>query len=161
MPEIKDYDADFVELKWDPPVRDGGAPITGYIVEKKDKYSPDWVPVKEVEGNIPKAKVTGLNEGDKYEFRVRAVNKAGPGEPSQSTSPHLSKPKNCKSQNLKFLNLSVSSFFVKVILKQCFVIFLLEIILKILRNIWYKYILKAWELNVTQNISLFLVNEFK
>lgn len=96
IPEIKDYDTDFVELKWDPPVRDGGAPISGYIVEKKDKYSPEWLPIKEVEGNIPKAKVTGLNEGDKYEFRVRAVNKAGPGEASQSTSPHLAKPKNRK-----------------------------------------------------------------
>ncbi|GBN20312.1 Twitchin, partial [Araneus ventricosus] len=96
LPEITDYDTDFVNLKWEPPKRDGGAPITGYVVEKKDKYSTDWTPVKEVEGNIPQAKVTGLNEGDKYEFRVRAVNKAGPGEPSQSTSPHLAKPKNLK-----------------------------------------------------------------
>ncbi|PRD26308.1 UNVERIFIED_CONTAM: unc-22 [Trichonephila clavipes] len=99
LPEITDYDSDFVQLKWDPPVRDGGAPITGYVVEKKDKYSTDWTPVKEIEGNIPQAKITGLNEGDKYEFRVRAVNKAGPGEPSQSTSPHLAKPKNCESHD--------------------------------------------------------------
>lgn len=96
-----------MDLAWDPPARDGGAPITGYIIEKKDKYSTDWVPVKEVEGNLPKAKVTGLNEGDKYEFRVRAVNKAGPGEPSQATSPHLAKPKNRKL--VVFLNVFLHS----------------------------------------------------
>lgn len=29
LPEIVDYDENMVELKWDPPIRDGGAPITG------------------------------------------------------------------------------------------------------------------------------------
>lgn len=37
-PVIKDFDADFVELGWDKPKADGGSPITGYIIEKKDKY---------------------------------------------------------------------------------------------------------------------------
>ncbi|CAG2161698.1 unnamed protein product [Oppiella nova] len=93
LPTIEDYDKDFVELKWEAPIRDGGAPITGYIIEKKDKYSHDFVPAAEIQGNICKGKVTGLNEGDKYEFRVRAVNKAGPGAPSDSTAPHLAKPR--------------------------------------------------------------------
>lgn len=37
-PVIKDFDKDFVELGWDKPKTDGGSPITGYIIEKKDKY---------------------------------------------------------------------------------------------------------------------------
>ncbi|CAG2106083.1 unnamed protein product, partial [Medioppia subpectinata] len=93
LPVIDDYDKDFVELKWEAPIRDGGAPITGYIIEKKDKYSHDFVPAAEIQGNVCKGKVMGLNEGDKYEFRVRAVNKAGPGAPSDATAPHLSKPR--------------------------------------------------------------------
>lgn len=32
LPEIVDYDENMVELKWDPPIRDGGAPITGEMV---------------------------------------------------------------------------------------------------------------------------------
>jgi len=29
LPEVIDYDENMVELKWDAPFRDGGAPITG------------------------------------------------------------------------------------------------------------------------------------
>ena len=93
MPTIEDYDRDWAELKWEPPIRDGGAPIEGYIIEKKDKYSPNWVQAAEVSGPVCQGKVKGLHEGDKYEFRVRAVNKAGPGAPSDSVGPHLAKPR--------------------------------------------------------------------
>lgn len=98
QPSIEDYDKDFVDLVWEPPMRDGGAPITGYIIEKKDKYSPNWVQAAEVVGSQCKGKVKGLHEGDKYEFRVRAVNKAGPGAPSESVGPHLAKPRFLKPQ---------------------------------------------------------------
>jgi hypothetical protein len=29
LPEIVDWDETMVKLKWEPPIRDGGAPITG------------------------------------------------------------------------------------------------------------------------------------
>lgn len=41
-PKIDDYNEHMVKLKWEPPKDDGGAPITGYIIEKKDKFSPIW-----------------------------------------------------------------------------------------------------------------------
>lgn len=41
-PEIVDWDVDRVDLKWEEPKSTGGAPITGYIVEKKEKFSPAW-----------------------------------------------------------------------------------------------------------------------
>ena len=37
-PEAVDWSTSHVELTWKAPAHDGGAPITGYIVEKKDKY---------------------------------------------------------------------------------------------------------------------------
>ena len=47
MPEIHDWDVDRVDLKWKPPKDDGGAPITGYIIEQKEKFSTSWEPVLE------------------------------------------------------------------------------------------------------------------
>lgn len=41
-PEIENWDVDRVELKWEPPKNNGGAPITGYIIEKKEKFSKSW-----------------------------------------------------------------------------------------------------------------------
>ena len=47
MPEIHDWDVDRVDLKWKPPKDDGGAPITGYIIEQKEKFGTSWEPVVE------------------------------------------------------------------------------------------------------------------
>ena len=93
-PVINDYDTDFVQLAWKKPESDGGTPITGYVIEKKEKYSDEWVPVADVEGDVTTGRVNDLIEGHQYEFRVRAVNKGGQGEPSDSTGPHIARPKN-------------------------------------------------------------------
>lgn len=88
-----DWDSGQVDLAWNPPRRDGGAPITGYIVEKKPKGSPVWEEAARVEGGDTRATVPGLKDGEEYEFRVTAVNKAGPSEPSEPCAPVLVKPK--------------------------------------------------------------------
>jgi hypothetical protein len=38
-----DWDKDHVDLEWPAPKSDGGSPITGYIIQKKEKGSPYWV----------------------------------------------------------------------------------------------------------------------
>lgn len=42
-PQITDYDADRIDLEWEPPSKDGGAPIEEYIIEMKDPRSKNWV----------------------------------------------------------------------------------------------------------------------
>lgn len=89
--EVTDWDKDHADLKWTKPENDGGAPITGYIIEYKEKFGKDWVKGKEIEGDVTGATIDGLKEGTQYEFRIRAVNKAGPGEPSDATKPIIAK----------------------------------------------------------------------
>ena len=43
QPEVVDRDRTFIELKWEPPTNDGGSPITGYDIERKDPKSNRWV----------------------------------------------------------------------------------------------------------------------
>lgn len=48
QPKVTDWDADRVDLEWDPPAVDGGAPITGYVIEKKSKKDKSWSKAAEV-----------------------------------------------------------------------------------------------------------------
>ncbi|KAJ8886794.1 hypothetical protein PR048_013006 [Dryococelus australis] len=91
LPEIVDWNENMVKLKWERPIRDGGAPITGYVIEMMDKYGGGFVKCAEVPGNMCEGTVPKLEEGNQYQFRVRAVNKAGPGDPSEETNPHTAK----------------------------------------------------------------------
>lgn len=89
--ELTDWDKDHADLKWTKPDSDGGAPITGYVVEYKEKFAKDWKKGVEVPGDQLSATCPGLKENSQYEFRVRAINKAGPGEPSDPTKPIIAK----------------------------------------------------------------------
>merc|ERR1712226_190801 len=97
-PNVVDWGPDFAELTWAPPASDGGAPITHYVIEMKEKNMGQWVKgremtVKEVQdmGGMIKGKQEGLVEGCEYQFRVRAVNKGGPSKPSPPSLPMIAK----------------------------------------------------------------------
>lgn len=83
-------------LKWEPPKNDGGRPITNYVIEMLNKYQPDWVELMPTETNACEFKVPGLKERMAYQFRVRAVNKAGKSAPSPPTDSHVVRHKNRK-----------------------------------------------------------------
>lgn len=95
-PEVTDYDKDKVDLAWQAPKDTGGAPLTGYIVQKKEKGSPIWTKALDVPPTQTKCTVPGLTEGNDYEFRVIAANKAGESEPSDPSDFVTAKPKFCK-----------------------------------------------------------------
>lgn len=97
--KVVDWDKNHMDLEWKPPANNGGAPIDHYIIEKKDKFG-DWTPCTTVPGNQTKGTADGLIPGETYQFRVKAVNKAGPGEPSDPTEPKVAKPRKRKF-NLK------------------------------------------------------------
>jgi hypothetical protein len=85
MPEVKKVGKNYIELAWTTPTNDGGAKITGYIVEKKPVGSDQWTkatPFTVLDNNVI---ISDLPENGEFEFRVKAVNKAGEGEPSSST----------------------------------------------------------------------------
>lgn len=83
-PTIKAESPTTVQLTWEPPTSDGGAEVKGYIVEKKDKYSPRWTEVTREPVPETSFKVKGLKEGEDAKFRVTAINKAGQSKPSQA-----------------------------------------------------------------------------
>ena len=76
-------------LSWQPPDSDGGAKITGYIVEKKEPFSGRWVAIGTTKNTT--FDVPNLKTGEKYQFRVAAENKAGASTFCEPTAPTVAK----------------------------------------------------------------------
>ncbi|MBZ3868933.1 Immunoglobulin superfamily member 22 [Sciurus carolinensis] len=91
QPQVTDVTKETVTITWNAPAQDGGAPVLGYIVERRKKGSNLWVPVNKDPVQGTKYTVDGLLEDTEYEFRVIAVNKAGPGQPSMPSSSVVAK----------------------------------------------------------------------
>lgn len=94
--EVTDWDKDHADIKWTKPDKDGGAKITEYEIEVRETTSKEWVKKKRVPASEATTTIDGLKEGKEYEFRVRAINKAGSGEPSDATKPIVAKSRNVK-----------------------------------------------------------------
>ncbi|CAH1789044.1 unnamed protein product, partial [Owenia fusiformis] len=80
-PEIIEVHHDSVTLKWQEPIQDGGSVIINYVVEKREIGTSDWLFVSAT--RYTKYTIRRLLENVEYEFRVRAENLYGLGEPSQ------------------------------------------------------------------------------
>lgn len=81
---------DGVTLHWSPPIDDGGGNITNYVVEKKNPRTSEWEAVGQPIGTS--FRVRNLEAGVPCDFRVRAENQYGIGEPLNADNPII--PKN-------------------------------------------------------------------
>lgn len=82
-PEVTDSNTNFIRLQWSKPENNGGNPVTGYIIESKEKNSSEWTQCNSFPIKMCEYTATNVLEGLTYEFRVLAVNEAGPGTPSE------------------------------------------------------------------------------
>ena len=84
-------------LSWQKPVDDGGSPLTGYLIEKKDVERDYWSVCGRVTGKMATVMkvidfdVTDLVEHFVYVFRVMATNAIGESEPLMSMIPTIAK----------------------------------------------------------------------
>ena len=78
-------------LTWLAPSDDGGAPVTGYWIERRLTSSVRWVFANKDAVTDMTYTVKDLVEGSEYEFRVMAENKAGRGPPSAVSQSVLAK----------------------------------------------------------------------
>uniref|UniRef100_UPI00398EE294 myomesin-2 isoform X2 n=1 Tax=Pristiophorus japonicus TaxID=55135 RepID=UPI00398EE294 len=88
------HDLTFCEVRnhslvilWKPPIYTGSSAVTGYMVDVCEVGSEEWRSVTEKAVTTRYLKVTKLEEGKSYTFRVSAVNAAGPGKASEPSEP--------------------------------------------------------------------------
>uniref|UniRef100_A0A3Q1F2W1 Titin n=1 Tax=Acanthochromis polyacanthus TaxID=80966 RepID=A0A3Q1F2W1_9TELE len=76
-PEATKITKDSVTIVWTKPEYDGGAKVTGYIVEKKELPEGRWLKANFTNVIETEYVATGLVQDNQYEFRVIARNAAG------------------------------------------------------------------------------------
>ncbi|TKS89907.1 Myosin-binding protein C, fast-type [Collichthys lucidus] len=74
---------------WDPPKFDGGAPLKGYLMERKKKGSSRWTKLNFDVYNSTTYEAKRMIEGVLYEMRVFAVNSIGLSPPSLTSKPFM------------------------------------------------------------------------
>ena len=71
-----------LRLTWTAPRKDGGSPVTKYLVQKKSTKDRTWVTVNSAVPGLSHV-VEDLEALTQYSFRVYAENDVGYGPPSQ------------------------------------------------------------------------------
>ena len=78
-------------VTWEPPETDHGSPVIGYIVERLSGKSTRWLKVTKDHIKERQLSVTDLLADEEYQFRVCAVNAAGPSKPSEASGKFVAK----------------------------------------------------------------------
>jgi len=90
QPVVDNVTSNSIALHWSRPSDTGNGKLQGYIVEIEPTGS-DWKVINVDLVREPEIIVHDLKEGQEYQFRVKAVNEAGPGAPSTATGPVVPK----------------------------------------------------------------------
>ena len=83
--------SDYIVIRWEAPESDGGSPVTGYVVEKRDAKRPGFIFIADVAADTFTYKAIRLFEGYEYYFRVIAENIVGPSDPCDMERPVIAK----------------------------------------------------------------------
>uniref|UniRef100_A0A3B3V1K5 Titin n=1 Tax=Poecilia latipinna TaxID=48699 RepID=A0A3B3V1K5_9TELE len=86
-PIVKLATKSYMLVTWNEPVSDGGSPVLGYHLERKERSSILWTKMNRGMIKDTEYKVTGIEEGMLYEYRAYAENIAGIGKCSKACEP--------------------------------------------------------------------------
>jgi hypothetical protein len=91
-PEVTDSDNDFIHIKWKSPLNDGGTPILGYNIERKDPLTNRWVKLNSQLLTSTEYRDRAVQAGKQYEYRVTAVGAGGSSESSETSGQIKARP---------------------------------------------------------------------
>ena len=147
--EFSNITKDSVTLSWQPPTKDGGLPLTGYVIEQRDKRRTQWVKAGTVDKDTTSFTAAKLLEDNEYVFRVLAVNAEGESEPLESKD--VAKPTQplCK---LHFFNVEYSypALLISPLLSRYYLVSMISLIL-------YLELLVVWPISFLKDEVITLI----
>lgn len=87
---------DSVSMEWSPPDSLGGIDMLGYIIERRETGTTNWIKVGHTDPATTKFRALNLLEGREYVFRVSAENLEGESAPISMISPVMPMREICK-----------------------------------------------------------------
>ena len=85
---VVNTDSGSISLEWTPSKETAVTPVHGYTIEMAVGDSKDFVEMAKVHSGTSKFDATGLKDGEKYNFRIKAENQIG----SSSDGAQLASP---------------------------------------------------------------------
>lgn len=83
-PAVSNINAHAIDLTWDEPSDNGGAPVSSYVIEKCDMETQTWRRALSTRAKV--ATIGCLDEHKEYKFRVLAENFIGVSKPGEETA---------------------------------------------------------------------------
>lgn len=148
--EIRNVTHNSVDLAWKPPQKDGGKPVTSYIIEYRVLSRSFWSKAGTVEGKTTTFTANNLMEDTDYMLRVTAVNDEGqspPLESDESTKPVKKISKFAKKLKFLFIiQFLYFSFLFSIFFSFCITLQQLHILNKLsCRSSWSAYLLPCYK----------------
>lgn len=84
--EVTEVSHSHIAIEWDAPYNDGGAPIRGYIVQRRQGISSRFISISKGLVHDTYFRDVNVYSGMDYEYRVAAENEAGEGAFSKPTA---------------------------------------------------------------------------
>lgn len=82
---------DSATIQWQPPTSNGGSPLTGYVVERREEGRLSWMYCGRTDADVTILTCPSLTENTQYHFRVYAENRYGRSEPLETEYPLIPK----------------------------------------------------------------------
>lgn len=82
--KVDEVQRESIGVSWQRPEDDGGSPITGYVIEKRDAKKTSWSSAGKSKPDQLNSSLTKLIEGNEYFIRVSAENEIGVSDPVET-----------------------------------------------------------------------------
>lgn len=81
-----------IKMKWKAPRDNGGKQVTSFVIERRVAGKKSWTRVGEVDSSATVFSDDKVEEGQAYQYRIRAVNAEGMSDPLETEEARAGEP---------------------------------------------------------------------